>query len=237
MRKLRIPISMIIIVVILGPLPVAMAIPDPVSRDEMHIDLEAGYRFERDAWIADAYDNALVLIGNEDNNVMKVAVVSRVSNGQYQVAACSDKILSYDDYNNGSVQLLDFWKDGHPYYSCEIKDITSSHIIKTIYIDVEQDVSGCWNVVKGYIQDYQGDLQYTFFSTENPNEIAVRRNISPEIYWPIEGTLSLDHFDLASMEETCIEALEYLTVFYTTHESGDQDETYTIVWPEDSAFQ
>ena len=236
MRKVRNLISIMIVVVILGLLPVAMAIPDPVSRDEMHIDLKAGYRFETGTWIADSYDNALVLIGNEENNVMKVAVVSRVSDGQYQIAACSDLILSYDDYNNGSVQLLDFWKDGHPYYSCEIKDIASAHTIKTIYIDVEQDVSGCWNVVKGYIQDYQGDLQYTFFSTENSHEIAVRRNISPEIYWPIKGTLSLDHFDLASIEETCLEALEYLTDFYTTHESGDQDETYTIVWPDNSAF-
>ncbi len=237
MKKLRKLLSMMIVVVIVGLLSVAIAIPHQVSSGEMSIDLEEGYCFKQGAWIADSYDNALILIGNAEENIVKLAIASRMDDGQYQIAAVSEQIMSYDEYCNISSHLSDKWKDGHPYFYCGVKGTTFSKVIKAIYIYVEQDDSGCWNVVGGYIDDSQEDLNYHFFSTGNPNEIGVMFLVSPQIYWPTQATMTLDHFDLTAIEKDCVEALRYLENFFTLHDSGDQDETYTIVWPDDSEIR
>lgn len=90
-----------------------------------------------------------------------------------------------------------------------------------------------WEVKYGYVTYYEKDITYSYYTTDDPNEIHVYRTLFPQICWPVENGLFLDHFDIVATENACIIALQYLDVFRKTHPYGAMDETYRIIWDEE----
>lgn len=228
MRQRRM-LFVLMLVVLLGLSPITIANAIPFSADDIDISIAPGYAIVKGIWIADSQENAFLLLGSEDDNVMKVAIASQTGDGQYQIVALSEKILAYDEYHDGDVELLDHMNDGRPYFWFIARD-GESRAWKDIYIVAKQDASGDWIVSGGYCQYYEPMVNYSFSTTENPNELIVYDTCCPQIYWPIKGEMSLDHFDFSAVEKICIEALRYLKDFQSSHQFGDQDENYRIVW-------
>jgi hypothetical protein len=158
---------------------------------------------------------------------MKVAIASQSSDEQYKIIALSEKIITYEEYCIGAVQLLDTWNDGRPYFWYEARDY------KDVYISVKADDENDWKVKYGYMTYYKEDIHFGYFTTDDPNEIRVYRTLFPQICWPLEKDLSLEHFDIVTVENACTVALQYLNAFQETHQFGDKDETYRIIWEED----
>ena len=197
------------------------------SVDDMKISLAPGYAIFQGIWIANSRDNAFLLLGSENENVMKVAIASQSGVEQYEIIALSEDIITYEEYCIGAVQLLDTWNDGHPYFWYEAKDY------KDVYISVEENEENVWEVKYGYVTYYEKDITYSYYTTDDPNEIHVYRTLFPQICWPVENGLFLDHFDIVATENACIIALQYLDVFRKTHPYGAMDETYRIIWDEE----
>lgn len=221
----RCMLFVLMLVILFGMSAMTTANAIPFSVDDMDISIAPGYSIYKGIWIARSPKNAFLLLGNPDENVMKVAIASQSSDGQYQIIALSEKIISYEEYCSGAVQLLDKWDDGHPYFWYE------SRQSRDVYIAVTE-VAGDWKVVYGYITYWAEDLKYVFYTTENPNELVVYETYYPQIYWPTQESMSLDHYDITIIENTCAEALRYLEDFQSSHHFGDQDEKYKIVWLE-----
>ena len=194
--------------------------------DDFNVSIAPGYAIYKGIWIANSQENAFLLLGSEEENVMKVAVASQSDDGQYQIVALSEGIITYDEYRDDLVQLLDHWDDGHPYFWYENREY------KDVYIVVEESDDG-WEVSSGYIAYYENDSKFSFYTTETPNEIVVYGTTpSPQIYWPLEASvLSLDQFDINIIESACIEALGYLRGFQSS-QHDDQDHQYKIEWAE-----
>ena len=227
MHQRHLRLSLILVVLLCISFALITANANDSFADDLNVSIAPGYAIYKGIWIANSQENAFLLLGSENENVMKVAVASQLDNGQYQIAALSEGIITYEEYCDGAVQLLDHWDDGHPYFWYENRN----H--KDVYIAVEESEDG-WKVHNGYITYHENDSQLSFYTTETPNEIVVYgATPSPEIHWPLEaGMLSLDQFDISIIENTCIEALSYLKDFQSSHQYGDKDQQYQIVWGE-----
>lgn len=221
----RVMTFILTIAILIGMSATATANATPFSVDDMKISLAPGYSIFQGTWIAKSRDNAFLLLGSENENVMKVAIASQSSDEQYEIIALSEKIITYEEYCIGAVQLLDTWDDGQPYFWYVAKGY------KDVYIRVQEDEENDWIVFSGYTEYYEDDTKYCYYYTnDNPNEIIVYDIVSPQISWPLEISLSLDHFDIVAVENACTVALQYLNAFQQMHQFGDQDETYRIIW-------
>lgn len=194
------------------------------SVDDMKISLAPGYAIFQGIWIANSRDNAFLLLGSENENVMKVAIASRSNDEQYEIIALSEEIITYEEYGIGAVQLLDTWNDGHPYFWYEAKNY------KDVYISVEENEKNVWKVKCGYMTYYEKDITYSYYTTDHPNEINVYGTLFPQICWLVEKDLFLEHFDIVATENACTVAMQYLDAFQKTHQYGAMDETYRIIW-------
>ena len=221
----RVMAFILTIAILIGMSATATANATPFSVDDMKISLAPGYSIFQGTWIAKSRDNAFLLLGSENENVMKVAIASQSSDEQYEIIALSEKIITYEEYCIGAVQLLDKWDDGCPYFWYVAKGY------KDVYISVQEDEENDWIVFSGYTEYYEDDTKYCYYyTTDNPNEIIVYDTVSPQISWPLEISLSLDRFDIVAVENACTLALQYLNDFQKNHRFGDQDETYRIIW-------
>lgn len=196
----------ILLIILLGLSPLSIANAISFSADDMGVTLDTGYTIVKGTWIAGSKENALLLVGNEAENIMKVAVASRTEDGRYHIVALSDKVLSYDEYNCGGAELLDRMEDGHPYFWYIARN-GENRTWKDIYIVVKQDTSGDWIVSGGYSQYYEPGANYSFSTAENPNELIVYDTCCHQIYWPIQRTMSLDHFDFSAIEKICMPSI------------------------------
>ncbi|MEA5016372.1 MAG: hypothetical protein VB099_17595 [Candidatus Limiplasma sp.] len=220
----RVMALILTIAILIGMSATATANATPFSVDDMKISLAPGYSIFRGTWIAKSRDSAFLLLGSENENVMKVAIASQSSGKQYEITALSEKIITYEEYCIGAIQLLDKWDDGCPYFWYVAKGY------KDVYISVKADDEDDWKVKYAYITYYKEDIEFSYYTTDTPNEIIVYDTISPQICWPVEISLSLDHFDIVAVENACTLALQYLNDFQKNHRFGDQDETYRIIW-------
>lgn len=215
------------IVIFIGMSAMVTANATSFPADDIKITLAPGYSIFQSIWIAKSRDNAFLLLGSENENAMKVAIASQSSDEQYEIIALSEKIITYEEYCIGAVQLLDTWDDGLPYFWYEARGY------KDVYIRVQEDGENDWKVFCGYTEYYEDDTKYCYYTTDNSNEIIVYDTLFPQICWPLEKDLSLEHFDIATVENACTVALRYLNAFQETHQFGDKDETYRIIWDED----
>lgn len=210
-----------------GVLLVSNSYALPFSVKDVCVPLDLGYSIYNGTWIAGSDENALLLLGSEEENIMKVAVASKANDGKYQIVCLSDKVISYQDYLAGSVYLQDKWDDGHPSFWYEFQQS------KDIYFSIENVGIDDWRVVYGYITCDEDKVDFSYYTTAEANEIRVYETVSPQICWITEITMSLQGFDLSAVQAECIEALQYLNKFQATHDFGDQDDTYRIIWKEE----
>lgn len=128
------------IVIFIGMSGMVTANAAPFSVDDMKISLAPGYSIFQGAWIAKSRDNAFLLLGSENENAMKVAIASQSSDEQYEIVALSEKIITYEEYCIGAVELLDTWDDGRPYFWYVARGY------KDVYIRVQEGGENDWKV-------------------------------------------------------------------------------------------
>jgi len=192
------------------------------SPDALTISLEQGDSVFAGTWIADSEEAAFLLIGNEAEDEMRLAVALRADDDAYQIIARSEKIISCEAYRAGDVVMLDKWNNGNPYFWYSDNDG------KNIYVSISKAEEDDWGVCYGYVESPEENFSYC--AVDDEDAMAVYEIYSPKICWPIQHSMSLDGFDLSVVREECIAALDYLHRFKKTHEFGEQDATYTILW-------
>ena len=194
--------------------------------DTYSVELEPGYEVYDGAWINGAPHAAFLLLGNEDVDDMRLAVVTRKEDGLYHIVAQSEKIFSFETYRAGYVDMLDMWNNGEVYFWYTIGQW------KNIYVVISDFSENDWRVTSGYVTDEEANVCFNFYydPTAYADGIIVYDVHYPQICWPIEGNMTLEGFDLAMISEECVEAVDYLNRFTETHHEGDQDENDRIIW-------
>ena len=66
-----------------GVLLVSNSYALPFSVKDVCVPLDLGYSIYNGTWIAGSDENALLLLGSEEENIMKVAVASKANDGKY----------------------------------------------------------------------------------------------------------------------------------------------------------
>ena len=94
---------------------IAAEAAEPFSKDALSIpSLDEDTAIYAGTWVADSEEQAFLLLGNE--KVMWLAVATQMEDGAYQLIAQSKPVLSYEKYCLGSVEMMDKWDDGRPYF-------------------------------------------------------------------------------------------------------------------------
>lgn len=204
---------------------------EPFSKDELSIpSLDENTAIYAGTWVADSEKQAFLLLGNEKE--MWLAVAAQLEDGTYQLIAQSKAVLSYEAYCLGSVEMMDLWYSGHPYFwyyvGQEIK----------LYLLASDAGDGTWIVHGGYIDAYGGyidaceeDIHFNFYASSREDSTAYRENPTayreasepygddhilvyetclPQIEWPIGDNLKLEDFDITIIQRECEDALNIL---------------------------
>lgn len=209
---------------------IAAEAAEPFSKDALSIpSLDEKTAIYAGTWVAGSEEQAFLLLGNE--KVMWLAVATQMEDGAYQLIAQSKPVLSYETYCSGSVEMMDKWDDGRPYFWYSI-----GHYINYYLLALDAG-DGTWIVHSGYIDTHGGytdvceeDIYFNFYISDREDYMIVYETIFPEIEWPIGDNLNLEGFDITIIQRECEDALEYLDEFDKTHSLGEQDDTYKIIW-------
>ena len=140
-------------------------------------------------------------------------------------------VLSYEKYCLGSVEMMDKWDDGRPYFWYCVGNYINYYLLASDAGD------GTWSVHSGYIDAHSGyidackeDIDFNFYMSNSEDYMIVYETDFPQIEWPIGDNLKLEGFDITIIRRECGDALEYLEVFKKTHSLDEQDDTYKIIW-------
>ncbi len=176
---------------------------------EYDFDLPEGYLILDAAWIGDAKNQALLLLGSPDEDAVKLAAADLAADGVYQLAACSGALLPYRNFDPLAGIMMDKWENGRPYYWWGASSIPTD---REIYISLRTNETGAWYVSFGHIADEDGDVRCAFWQ-EEPGSLTVRGETAfPQIRWRTEVSLLLQDFDLNEVEEVCCDALDFVQV-------------------------
>lgn len=199
--------------------------------DAADLALEPGYEVIAGTWVGGQPETALLLVGNEEEDIMRLAVAAQPERGVYRVVARSGKILSYEAYRAGLVDMADHMNDGFQVYFWYVAGTG-----KEIYLSVRDVGDNDWRVTNGYVTDEAEGIYFcfTYDPVKRDGVMVVYDSASPQICWPIEGDMAVEGFDLPPIREACLEAITYLHAFSNTHRHGEQDETYRILWDADN---
>ena len=203
---------------------------EPFSKDALSIpSLDEDTAIYAGTWVAGSEEQAFLLLGNE--KVMWLAVATQMEDGTYQLIAQSKPVLSYETYCSGSVEMMDKWDDGRPYFWYSI-----GHYINYYLLASDAD-DGTWIVRSGYIDAHGGytdvceeDIHFNFYISDSEDYFIVFDTAFPQIEWPIGDHMKLEGFDITIIQKECEDALEYLDEFDKTHGLDEQDDTYKIIW-------
>ena len=222
--------AFLLVLILSFPQVLAAEASEPFSKDALSIpSLDEDTAIYAGTWVADSEEQAFLLLGNE--KVMWLAVATQMEDGTYQLIAQSKPVLSYETYCSGSVEMMDKWDDGRPYFWYSI-----GHYIN-YYLLASDAGDGTWIVHSGYIDAHGGyndvceeDIYFNFYISDRENYMLVYETIFPQIEWPIGDNLNLEGFDITIIQRECEDALEYLDEFDKTHVLDEQDDTYKIIW-------
>ena len=209
---------------------IAAEAAEPFSKDALSIpSLDEDTAIYAGTWVADSEEQAFLLLGNE--KVMWLAVATQMEDGTYQLIAQSKPVLSYETYCSGSVEMMDKWDDGRPYFWYYVGNYINYYLLASDAGD------GTWIVHSGYIDAHGGyidaceeDIDFNFYISDSEDYMLVYETAFPQIEWPIGDNLNLEGFDITIIQRECEDALEYLDEFDKTHSLGEQDDTYKIIW-------
>jgi hypothetical protein len=212
------------------PQVLAAEAAEPFSKDALSIpSLDEDTAIYAGTWVADSEEQAFLLLGNE--KVLWLAVATQMEDGAYQLIAQSKPVLSYETYCSGSVEMMDKWDDGRPYFWYSI-----GHYIN-YYLLASDAGDGTWIVHSGYIDAHGGytdvceeDIHFNFYISDSEDYFIVFDTAFPQIEWPIGDHMKLEGFDITIIQKECEDALEYLDEFDKTHGLDEQDDTYKIIW-------
>ena len=222
--------AFLLMLILSFPQVLAAEAAEPFSKDALSIpSLDEDTAIYAGTWVADSEEQAFLLLGNE--KVMWLAVATQMEDGAYQLIAQSKPVLSYETYCSGSVEMMDKWDDGRPYFWYSI-----GHYIN-YYLLASDAGDGTWIVHSGYIDAHGGytdvceeDIDFNFYISDSEDYMLVYETAFPQIEWPIGDNLNLEGFDITIIQRECEDALEYLDEFDKTHSLGEQDDTYKIIW-------
>ena len=209
---------------------IAAEAAEPFSKDALSIpSLDENTAIYAGTWVAGSEEQAFLLLGNE--KVMWLAVATQMEDGTYQLIAQSKPVLSYETYCSGSVEMMDKWDDGRPYFWYSI-----GHYINYYLLALDAG-DGTWIVHSGYIDAHGGytdvceeDIHFNFYISDSEDYFIVFDTAFPQIEWPIGDHIKLEGFDITIIQKECEDALEYLDEFDKTHGLDEQDDTYKIIW-------
>ena len=209
---------------------IAAEAAEPFSKDALSIpSLDEDTAIYAGTWVADSEEQAFLLLGNE--KVLWLAVATQMEDGAYQLIAQSKPVLSYETYCSGSVEMMDKWDDGRPYFWYSI-----GHYINYYLLALDAG-DGTWIVHSGYIDAHGGytdvceeDIHFNFYISDSEDYFIVFDTAFPQIEWPIGDHMKLEGFDITIIQKECEDALEYLDEFDKTHGLDEQDDTYKIIW-------
>ena len=222
--------AFLLVLILSFPQVLAAEAAEPFSKDALSIpSLDEDTAIYAGTWVADSEEQAFLLLGNE--KVMWLAVATQMEDGAYQLIAQSKPVLSYETYCSGSVEMMDKWDDGRPYFWYSI-----GHYIN-YYLLASDAGDGTWIVHSGYIDAHGGytdvceeDIYFSFYISDREDYMFVYETAFPQIEWPIGDHMKLEGFDITIIQKECEDALEYLDEFDKTHSLGEQDDTYKIIW-------
>lgn len=222
--------AFLLVLILSFPQVLAAEAAEPFSKDALSIpSLDEDTAIYAGTWVAGSEEQAFLLLGNE--KVMWLAVATQMEDGAYQLIAQSKPVLSYETYCSGSVEMMDKWDDGRPYFWYSI-----GHYINYYLLALDAG-DGTWIVHSGYIDAHGGytgvceeDIYFNFYISDREDYMIVYETIFPEIEWPIGDHMKLEGFDITVIQKECEDALEYLDEFDKTHSLGEQDDTYRIKW-------
>ena len=222
--------AFLLVLILSFPQVLAAEAAEPFSKDALSIpSLDEDTAIYAGTWVADSEEQAFLLLGNE--KVMWLAVATQMEDGTYQLIAQSKPVLSYETYCSGSVEMMDKWDDGRPYFWYSI-----GHYINYYLLALDAG-DGTWIVHSGYIDAHGGyidaceeDIDFNFYISDSEDYMLVYETAFPQIEWPIGDNLNLEGFDITIIQRECEDALEYLDEFDKTHSLGEQDDTYKIIW-------
>ena len=107
--------AFLLVLILSFPQVLAAEAAEPFSKDALSIpSLDEDTAIYAGTWVADSEEQAFLLLGNE--KVMWLAVATQMEDGAYQLIAQSKPVLSYEKYCLGSVEMMDKWDDGRPYF-------------------------------------------------------------------------------------------------------------------------
>ena len=220
----------LLVLILSFPQVLAAEAAEPFSKDALSIpSLDEDTAIYAGTWVADSEEQAFLLLGNE--KVMWLAVATQMEDGAYQLIAQSKPVLSYETYCSGSVEMMDKWDDGRPYFGYSIGNYINYYLLASDAGD------GTWIVRSGYIDAHGGytdvceeDIDFNFYISDREDYMFVYETAFPQIEWPIGDNLNLEGFDITIIQRECEDALEYLDEFDKTHSLGEQDDTYKIIW-------
>ena len=215
---------------------IAAEAAEPFSKDAVFIpSLDENTAIYAGTWIADSEEKAFLLLGNEKD--MWLAVAMQMEDDAYQLVAQSKPVLSYEAYCLGSVEMTDRWDNGRPYFRYSL-----AYEIN-LYLSVSDAGDGTWIVHGGNVDFYEENIDFNFYASSREDSGAYREasipygedymlayeTAFPQIEWPIGDNLKLEGFDLSTIQTECLAALEYLEEFDKTHSLGEQDDVYRII--------
>ena len=205
--------AFLLVLILSFPQVLAAEAAEPFSKDALSIpSLDEDTAIYAGTWVADSEEQAFLLLGNE--KVMWLAVATQMEDGTYQLIAQSKPVLSYETYCSGSVEMMDKWDDGRPYFWYYVGNYINYYLLASDAGD------GTWIVHSGYIDAHGGyidaceeDIDFNFYISDSEDYMLVYETAFPQIEWPIGDNLNLEGFDITIIQRECEDALEYSRLF------------------------
>ncbi len=171
-------------------------------------------------WLDEGQAAALLLLGSESENAIRLGIAQRTNTGEYALSALTQPTLSYDVHDPELSLLYIPCQTDHPTFWWGFRnDIVSDELC----LSIRQDEERGWLVIYGYVVRANTPFKYTFLQ-EAPGVIAISGDMPyPQISWQTDFPMALDGFDLAALENVCQEALAYLHAFGQAQGFGAQD--------------
>lgn len=197
------------------------------AESEQKFSLPEDYVLLDRLWLEDEQAEALLLLGSETENAIRLGIAQRTDTGEYALSALTQPILPYDMYDSALSYLYIPWQTEHPTFWWGFRnDVVSDEICLSLRRDAERG----WLVAYGYVTRADTPSRYTFMQ-EAPGMIAISGDMPyPQIGWQTNFPMALDGFDLPTLEGVCREALAYLHAFEQAQGIGAQDGINPIDW-------
>lgn len=170
-------------------------------------------------------EETLLLLGCKNENAVKLAVTRRMDTGSYLLTTLSGLIFSLDSFVPEQSYMQSDRYSLYLWYG-----VRNGEPVDEVFLSMDNGDETGLQIRSGYVSRRDSNVKYSFAQME-PGLLCISGELPyPELEWPTGLSLSLNGFDLSSLEAECLLALDCLRELTVQYDEGDDIPGHTIHW-------